>query len=71
MCRVLFCNNPDTFGVDDTKKDPIFDSLKRITQLPPSPSKDANCQDASAIRPAESPAIKEVSKKSPVAGTCE
>ena len=71
MCRVLFCSNPDAFGVDDTEKDPIFDTLKSITQLPPSPSKDADRQDASAIRPAESLAIEEASKKSPIVGTSE
>ena len=66
-----FCSNPDAFGVDNTEKD-IFDSLKNITQLPPSLSKGEDCQDDSVIRTAESPTIEEaVGEKSPVAGTGE
>ena len=66
-----FCSNPDAFGVDNTEKD-IFDSLKNITQLPPSLSKGEDRQDDSVIRTAESPTIEEaVGEKSPVAGTGE
>ena len=50
----------------------IFDSLKNITQLPPSLSKGEDRQDDSVIRTAESPTIEEaVGEKSPVAGTGE
>ena len=66
-----FCSNPDAFGVDNTEKD-IFDSLKNITQLPPSLSKGEDRQDDSVIRTAESSVIEEaVGEKSPVAGTGE
>jgi hypothetical protein len=66
-----FCSNPDAFGVDNTEKD-IFDSLKNITQLPPSPSKGEDRQDDSVIRTAESPTIEEVvGEKSPIASTGE
>ena len=72
MYRVLllFCSNPDALGVDNSEKD-IFDSLKNITQLPPSPSKDVDRPEDSVIRMAGSPAIEEVGKKSPVAGIGE
>ena len=73
-CRVLslFCSNLEDFGIEDMDKDPIFDSLKNITQLPPSPSKNEDRSDASAVRTAESPAIDEgEGKKSPVASTGE
>ena len=66
----LFCSNPDALGVDNSEKD-IFDSLKNITQLPPSPSKDVDRPEDSVIRMAGSPAIEEVGKKSPVAGIGE
>ena len=71
MCRVLLCSNPDAFGVDGTKKD-IFDSLKNIAHLPPSPRKDEDRLDDSVVHTAESPTIGEgEGKKSPVAGTGE
>ena len=52
-------------------KDPIFDSLKNIAQLPPSPSRNDDRLDDSTILTAESPAIEEADKKSPVASTGE
>ena len=53
-------------------KDPIFDSLKNIAHLPPSPRKDEDRLDDSAVHTAESPIIGEgEGKKSPVAGTGE
>ena len=53
----LLCCNPDALGIDDTVKDPIFASLKSITQLPPSPSKNDDRLDDSAVLTAESLAI--------------
>jgi len=72
MCRVLFCSNPDAFGVDDTEKDPIFDTLKSITQLPFSTSKNDDRLDDFAAGTVKSPAIEEgEGKKSPIADTGE
>ena len=68
---MLFGSNPEDFGVEGTDKDPIFDSLNTIAQLPPCPSKAGDCMDDSAIQMAESPAIEEVGKKSLVSGTGE
>ena len=45
-----FCSNPDAFEVDGKEKDPIFDSLNSITQLPPSPSKDGGRPEDSAAQ---------------------
>ena len=67
---LLFCSNRDTLGIDESKKG-IFDSLKNITQLPPSPSKDEGRVDDSAAGMAESLATGEAGKKSPTAGTGE
>jgi len=68
----LLCSNPDALGIDDTVKDPIFASLKSITQLPPSPSKNDDRLDDSAVLTAESFAIEGGGgKKSPVADTGE
>ena len=66
----LFCSNPDALGIDDTVKDPIFASLKSITQLPFSPSKNGNRLDDSVVGTAESPSTEEgKGKKSSVAST--
>ena len=55
---------------DDTVKDPIFASLKSITQLPFSPSKNGDRLDDSVVGTAESPSTEEgKGKKSSVAGT--
>ena len=37
-CRVLlfFCSNPDALGIDGSEKG-IYDALKKIAKLPPSP----------------------------------
>ena len=59
----MFCSNPDAFGIDESEKG-IFDSLKNITQLPPSPSKDEGRVDDSAAGTAENLAIGEAGKKS-------
>ena len=65
----MFCNNPDALGIDELEKG-ILDSLKNITQLPPSPSKDEGRVDDSAGT-AENQATGEAGKKFPVAGTGE
>ena len=67
----LFCSNPNALGIDDTVKDPIFASLKSITQLPPSPSRNDDQLGDSAAGTSESPAAEEAGKKSPVADTGE
>ena len=66
MYRVLplFCSNPDALGTDDTVKDPIFTSLKSITQLPPSPSRNDDRLGDPATEEGEG-------KKSPIADTGE
>ena len=67
----MFCSNPDALGIDDTVKDPIFASLKSITQLPPSPSRNDDRLGDSAAGTAESPVAEEAGKKSPVVDTGE
>ena len=66
----MFCSNPDALGIDESEKG-IFDSLKNITQLPPSPSKDEGRVDDSAAGMAENLATGEAGKKSPVVGSSE
>jgi len=66
----LFCSNPDAFGIDESEKG-IFDSLKNITQLPSSPSKDGDRLGDSAAGTTVSPAAEEEGKKSPVTGIGE
>ena len=66
----MFCSNPDALGIDELEKG-ILDSLKNITQLPSSPSKDGDRLGDTAAGTAESPAAKEAGKKSSVAGTGE
>ena len=67
---LLFCSNPEALGVDESEKG-FFASLKSITQLLPSPSKDGDRLVDTAAGTAESPAAEEAGKKSPVAGTGE
>ena len=64
----MFCSNPDALGIDESEKG-IFDSLKNITQLPSSPSKDGDRAGDTAAGAAESLAAEEAGKKSSVAGT--
>ena len=74
MYRVLslFGSNPDALRIDDTVKDPIFASLKSITQLPFSTSKNDDRLDDFAAGTVKSPAIEEgEGKKSPIADTGE
>ena len=66
----MFCSNPDAFGIDESEKG-IFDSLKNITQLPSSPSKDGDRLGDTAAGTAESPVAEEAGKKSPVVGIGE
>ena len=66
----MFCSNPDALGIDESEKG-IFDSLKNITQLPSSPSKDGDRAGDTAAGAAESLATEEAGKKSSVTGTGE
>ena len=66
----MFCSNPDALWIDESEKG-IFDSLKNIAQLPPSPPKDGDRLDDSAAGKAESPAAEEVGKESSTASTGE
>ena len=66
----MFCSNPDALGIDELEKG-ILDSLKNITQLPSSPSKDGDRLGDTAVGMVESPVAEEVGKKSPIAGTSE
>ena len=70
-CRVLpFCSNPDALWIDESEKG-IFDSLKNIAQLPPSPPKGGDQLGDSAAGTAESPTAEEAGKDFSVAGTSE
>ena len=71
-CRVLlfFCSNPDALGIDESEKG-IYDALKNIAELPPSPSRVGDRVVDSATGPGESPAAEVVSKGSSAAGTGE
>ena len=66
----MFCRNPDALGIDELEKG-ILDSLKNITQLPSSPSKDGDRLGDTAAGTAESPRAEEAGKKSPVVDTGE
>ena len=57
----MFCSNRDALGIDESEKG-IFDSLKNITQLPTSPSKDEGRVDDSAAGTAENLATGEAGK---------
>jgi len=73
MYRVLplFSSNTDALRVDVSEKG-IFTSLKSITQLPPSPSRDDDRLGDSTAGTVESPATEEgEGKKSPVTDTGE
>ena len=71
-CRVLlfFCSNPDALGIDESEKG-IYDALRNIAELPPSPSRVGDRVVDSATGPGESPAAEDVSKGSSAAGTGE
>ena len=66
----MFSSNPDALGIDDSEKG-IFDSLKNIAQLPPSPSRNDDRLGNSAAGAAESPAAEEAGKECSVTGTGE
>ena len=66
----MFCSNPDALGIDELEKG-IFDSLKNITQFPPSPPKEDDQLGNSTASTAENLATGEAGKKSPVADTGE
>ena len=59
----MYCSNPDTLGIDESEKG-IFDSLKNIAQLPPSPPKEDDRLGDSAAGTAENLATGEADKKS-------
>ena len=65
-----FCSNPDALGVDESAKG-IFDSLKRIVRLPPSPPKGNDRVLDSTTGTAGDLVIGEAGKESPAAGTGE
>ena len=65
-----FCSNPDALGIDESEKG-IFDSLKNIAQLPPSPPKEDDRLGDSAASTEGDLAIGETGKESPAAGTGE
>ena len=66
----FFCSNPDALGIDESEKG-IFDSLKNIAQLPPSPPKEDDRLGDYAAGTAGDLAIGEAGKESPAAGTGE
>ena len=65
-----FCSNPDAQGVDESVKG-IFDSLKSIACLPPSPPKGDDQEADSAAGIAGDRVLGEAGKESPAAGTGE
>ena len=69
-CRVLlfFCSNPDALGIDESEEG-IYDALKNIAELPPSPSRVGDRLVDSAAGPKESPVAEDVSNGSSAAGT--
>ena len=71
-CRVLlfFCSNPDALGIDESEKG-IYDALRNIAELPPSPSRVGDRLVDSAGGPKESPAAENAGKGSSAAGTGE
>ena len=70
-CRLLlFCSNKDALGIDESEKR-IFDSIKNITQLPPSSPKKGDRMADSAAGTAESPAAGEAGRGSSVIGIVE
>jgi len=64
-CRLLlfFCSNPDALGIDGSEKG-IYDALKKIAELPPSPSRVGDRLVDSAAGMRESPAAEDAGKES-------
>ena len=71
-CRVLlfFCSISDALGIDESEKG-IFDSLKNIARLPPSPPRGDDQLVDSTAGTAESLVVEEAGKEPPAAGTGE
>jgi hypothetical protein len=65
-----FCSNPDALGIDDSEKG-IFNSLKSIARLPPSPLKEDDRLGDSVTGTAGDLALEEAGKKSSATGTGE
>ena len=65
-----FCGNPDALRIDESEKG-IFDSLKNIAQLPPSPPKGGDWLGDSAAGTTENPAAEEAGKDFSVASSGE
>ena len=65
-----FCSNPDALGIDESEKG-IFDSLKNIAQLSPSPLRGDDQLGDSAAGTAGSPMVEEAVNEPPAAGTGE
>ena len=66
----FFCSNPDALGIDESVKG-IFDSLKNIAPLPPSPPRVDDRLVDSAVDTAENPATGGTGGESPATGTGE
>ena len=67
---LFFCSNPDALGIDESEKG-IYDALKNIAELPPSPSRVGDRLVDSSAGPKEIPAAANVGKGSSAAGTGE
>ena len=69
-CQVLlfFCSNPDALGIDESEMG-IYDALKKIAELPPSPSRGGDWLVDSTVGTVESQALGEADGKSPAACT--
>ena len=65
-----FCSNPDALGIDESEKG-IFDSLKNIAQLSPSPLRGDDQLGDSAAGAVGSPVAEEAFKEPPATGTGE
>ena len=71
-CRVLlfFCSISDALGIDELEKG-IYDALKNIAELPPSPSRVGDWLVDSAAGTKERPAAEDAGKGSSALGTAE
>ena len=65
-----FCSNPNALGIDESEKG-IFDSLKSIARLLPSPPKEDDRLGDSVTGAAGDLALEVAGKKSSAAGTGE
>ena len=65
-----FCSNSDALGFDESEKG-IFDSLKNIARLPPSPPRRDDQLGDSAAGTAGSPVAEEAVNEPPATGTGE